>query len=227
MGRKKANALGRGIPQKSKSGTSKHGGRRNHHPYRVFGDGPNSSELPSSTPPPKEKMNYYTPARPNLYRAPIPVDVVAVRNFVISTNGKTKEKFRTGIKHGIVRADLMDLIRLKFGTDTDEVIKEFIANHQDPIPYEVKRVYSHIENDGVLMKAVPTSASLDALNQDFADAQQTFGIEEPYRHRTLIVAKYGSMDDFTEAFSVMQETLQRQGGVLLTFGGVQLPTLNI
>ena len=218
MTRKNSNAH-RGKPQSKRS----KGGPANHHPYRVFGDTSEIDYVQKMIPVVVDAPHKLAPPRSNIQRTATPIDITKIRNFILDSNGQSKQKFRWGHKFGIVTPDLMDLIHGKFQASTATMlIDEFIKTHQDPVPYEVERLHStHADESTVLMRAVPTESTVDALNQDILDILQLFGVEEPFRFRSLIVAKYPDIESSHSAEAMLTERLLTQGGVLLTFSGAK------
>ena len=216
-------------PQKYRKAGSPQSRARGHHQYRVFGDPPIQPEItpeqqtPTFSYAPKQEL--VRPGGLRAYRAPIPDDIVAIDKFLKDTGGRLTISSKSGIKFTSIHPNVMAQINSKFSPELARILlDDYLIQHAGTIAFGVEELNSFRGNrDEVIMKAKATDETIGALNNDISDLYPTFGVTDFPPPTSLIVGIYPNKDAYNDATTALTEILQRQGGVLLTFGGVELP----
>lgn len=164
------------------------------------------------------------PVHTSAYRAPISNKLVTIEDFLKVTQGRAPKRFRSGIRYQSIDTDYMRKIYNKFDSDkAEELLQKYIQQHAGTIDYSVVELGDFQENKGqILMRAKPTDETLKALELDSTDLLNTFGIEDNFTFTGLNIGVFLGMNAYNDAERELCEILERQGGVLLTFGGVQI-----
>ncbi len=221
---------GRPKPQKRKNGGSPRANSRNHFQYRVFGDTPNpesSSSRHRNTPGNQgttpETGAQTLPKWMSIFRAPSTDEADNITRFIVDSRGKALGIHRH-LRHSVVAPNLARMIIGKYEiSEADRLVEEYLAAHSNPVAYEVFRLFSFRGRTEIVLGANPTTDTKSALDQDFDDFTTTFDIDPNFRHRSLILGAYPDEQTCNRAIESLTETLQSQGGVLLTFSGLQTP----
>ena len=223
MGRKNGNTNNSGSkPQHHKNtGGSKQSRQREHFENLVFGDTPSVQSV-------QRPSNHLQSGgvRPlSFVRTAIEPDAANMRDFFETSKAQIDEKSKDGIRLQIISPRVARIIYSKFGRfEASRLLGEYKKEHSANIGYSISRLYSFpgSKYGEVLLAAHPTLETKDKINQDILDQQSTIGISEEYRHTSLIIAKYTDQETCDTARDMLYESVEKQGGVLLTFGGVHI-----
>ena len=226
MGRKNANAKKGGTKQQqSKTKGSPRRRHSEHYEYNVMGAGPKPNDESRRAPQNQRRNPQATKSTwPSIFRIPLDEDARAINSFLRSTGGKYKRNPYWGIRYTPVMPSGIELIYSKFDRETADTLKaEYLREHSHQIPYGVNYLYQHVTKTGqIQLGADPTEETRRLLEWDIEGLWNIFGISDPYPHKGLIIGRYPTLELYNDANTKLTNTLLRQGGVLLTFGGVQL-----
>lgn len=165
------------------------------------------------------RANWY-----RIFRMPGLDDFAEIGSALRQSGGNAKGDLSKALRFTSVRPEVAIKIRENAGTEKAKtLLDKYLSERSAPIEFEVDELYTFVgRNREIILGASPNDGTRNALNQDFIGISSTFGIDEAFRYRSMIIATYINQDTAERGMELLTETLQRQGGVLLTFGGAQI-----
>lgn len=138
-----------------------------------------------------------------------------------ATHGNKSQHF---LQHTILKPGLAQLAIKEHGErEFARILTKLEAERSEDVPYKTKRVFTNTGHSGTTVVGIsPTGATIDALNLDIIDMNLALGLEERFRHRSLILGEFYTKSDAGKAADMLHDQLQSAGGVLVTFAGAQI-----